>query len=752
MSQQLFEIQLTEQQQKMADSIKKVSDVALTSAAGDAAIKAAEDAANKMKAELDAAQAAFESEMGTRADSFEAGLTSRQNQVESDFDNLNAQYQAAVAAHTVDSEVQNVRVGADNVTYASAGEAVRTQFTNLKSDLKFATETETIAIEVKDKYLKIISNAIDVEHPQNSSSGYGYVIVPCEVDDVFVVSGVSSNTEPLAWAFTDSEYNILAKATRSTTHTDAIIIAPANSAYLVIHDKSPYRLSYKGYSLASVCDDLTDKMANGLDLAENHYTQIAYPPLELGGIDSDGANVVEADRTRTAGYIEKDAIGYFRVDSHTGALYVARYSYENGTYTYLGTNQRTSSGDFTAWIKGLTGTHLRFVWFSADISKMYDWMVIGYKTKLSEELPPLVERNPMIGYWEQSFSVASSTAHSATEDRLNVDIPQGAIVSIKIDMNIVYHPQIYVVYSDGTDERIYINAASTYLSYNKVFTATKRIVQIGVSIPSSSGDKTYKQTITVGNTMADKFHLVNLTPYYIRKQEGRLCFRAGKARNLVQSIAVFNNQVWEFAEGKAYYNGTEYSLANGHGNNCNWGTELHGDYPYLYCPTWITDEMNIKVFSFDGNVFTLEDTIHISEYSGHLDAYVDEFAGLIYGFVYSSNTTGQLTYIVADLTGSVISSAVLPIKIPVIQGICMHDGVLYVVSGYGNSSYPNYLNIIATNGTLLARYPIYGIGEIEGIDFLDNKMVLASYYYFYIDPVLVPESEYYGYLSQLEAS
>ena len=52
MSQQLFEIQLTEQQQKMADTIKKVSDVALTSAAGDAAIKAAEDAANKMKAEL----------------------------------------------------------------------------------------------------------------------------------------------------------------------------------------------------------------------------------------------------------------------------------------------------------------------------------------------------------------------------------------------------------------------------------------------------------------------------------------------------------------------------------------------------------------------------------------------------------------------------------------------------------------------------------------------------------------------------
>lgn len=78
----------------------------------------------EMQAQLDADQAAFKTEVrGDIAD------------VESDFDNLNAQFQTAVSAVTVDSEVQNVRVGADNVTYASAGEAVRTQFTNLKSEL-----------------------------------------------------------------------------------------------------------------------------------------------------------------------------------------------------------------------------------------------------------------------------------------------------------------------------------------------------------------------------------------------------------------------------------------------------------------------------------------------------------------------------------------------------------------------------------------------------------------------------------------
>lgn len=64
----------------------------------------------------------------------EEGLETWKGGVESDFDNLDAQFQTAVSALTVDSEVQNIRVGDDNVTYTSAGEAVRTQFSNVKSD------------------------------------------------------------------------------------------------------------------------------------------------------------------------------------------------------------------------------------------------------------------------------------------------------------------------------------------------------------------------------------------------------------------------------------------------------------------------------------------------------------------------------------------------------------------------------------------------------------------------------------------
>lgn len=119
----------------------------------------------EMQAQLDADQAAFKTEVrGDIAD------------VESDFDNLNAQFQTAVSAVTVDSEVQNVRVGADNVTYASAGEAVRTQFTNLKSDL------DTMSVETGRNLL----NERELLNITDSSYANGwYSFVPNNVSTLY---------------------------------------------------------------------------------------------------------------------------------------------------------------------------------------------------------------------------------------------------------------------------------------------------------------------------------------------------------------------------------------------------------------------------------------------------------------------------------------------------------------------------------------------------------------------------------------
>lgn len=53
-----------------------------------------------------------------------------------DFDILQGQFDTAVAAVTTDTEVTDIRVGADGVTDTTAGASVRRQFTDVKSDLE----------------------------------------------------------------------------------------------------------------------------------------------------------------------------------------------------------------------------------------------------------------------------------------------------------------------------------------------------------------------------------------------------------------------------------------------------------------------------------------------------------------------------------------------------------------------------------------------------------------------------------------
>lgn len=466
------------------------------------------------------------------------------------------------------------------------------------------------------------------------------------------------------------------------------------------------------------------------------------------GLDTTGAGV------RTTEYVEKSKVIRYQVKAHTGALYAYRYNYDSdtGTYTYLGKNQRTNSGVYTSWLKNLEGTHIRFTVGQAN-AKPNDWMIVGIDTSLNKKLSYAAQAS-MMGYWYQEIIVEPGSTHSGSADILPVNIPAGAKFSIVFEVEPFYRPQIYVYYSDGTNARIYSASVSTYTSHNLRSTAANDIIGIGVFIPgTSSNQRIYRHRIYVENSLAGNFDYRKFRDSYIRLPEGNLCFETGRDRSLVQSIAVVNNEVWEFAEGKAYYNGTEYPLANGHGNNCNWGKTLHGDYPYLYCPTWTLNEMNINVFSFDSSVgFTLERTIHIDGYTGYFNAYIDESAGFIYGFIFANNPAGKCTYIVTDLNGVVLLEKNLPYLIRTIQGMCMRDGVLYVVSGYGNEASPNYLQKISPDGSLLGKYQMSGIGEIEGIDFLDNKMVLASYYKFYINPVLVPETEFHSYDDQLKAT
>lgn len=514
-------------------------------------------------------------------------------------------------------------------------------------------------------------------------------------------------------------------------------------------------------ALSNDVAELKSALDSKVHYLSSDLTERIYPVWESGRIDKDtGADVISSSTVRTD-YISKDDIALWNVDTHTGALYVYRYSYADGAYTYLGRNQRVNAGDFTDWLKSLDGTHLRF---TAEHSYPNKWMTLCYSTQIGKDIESLKETQTKtntnesnIGYWRHTYAVAAGESHSATLGEVPVSIPSGHKFAIKEATNVDMNRQFYVYYSDGTNERLYnYSATGNIVERNIVISAkAKDITSISVYINNTT-DINVEMTfeVFVDDSLCAYTGYPHVTQYYIENDDDtRTYFEMGRARSLVQTIAVYNNQVWEFAQGKATYNGVEYDLANGHGNNCNWGVTLHGDYPYLYCPTWTLDEMNINVFSFDGTAFTLVNTIHYNGYTGYLNAYVDEQAGFIYAFVFADNSAGACHYLVSDLTGTVLMEKDLPYLIRTIQGLCMHHGVIYAVSGYGNTASPNYLHKISPDGALLGKYvmgAIGSLGEIEGIDFLDNQMVLATYYRFYVNPQKSPNALRVGYTKQLE--
>ena len=521
-------------------------------------------------------------------------------------------------------------------------------------------------------------------------------------------------------------------------------------------------------TLSGDVSGLKSAFTSSIDYLADEEIKRVYPVWEMGNIDGTTGEEVEATNSvRTADYIEKDKIALWNVQPHTGALYIVRYNYSDGVYTCLGYNQRTSSGNFTNWIKSLAGTHFRFINGQNNVNYPSTWMTLCYSTQIGKDIESLkatqtktntIESN--LGYWRQYLEILADTSHPSTTDILTVDIKAGKAFMLKFTTNRAYGMQIYALYADGTNERI-LTITAADRPYNKSlyhFTANNNIIGISQYTGKAVDARTCITEVITEDSISNliDYSKAGRTVPSIQMESECLYFETGRARydvdTIHQSIAVWNNQVWEFGEGKAAYNGVVYELENGHGNNCNWGITLHGDYPYLYCPTWVNNETKINVFTFDGTVFTLDHVINLN-LTGYMDAYVDEFSERIYAFTYTNNRTGVITFTIADLLGNVLSTKEISYRIPVIQGMCLHNGVLYVTSGFATQEFPNYLNLISTDGTLLARYPMYNIGEIEGIDFMDGEMILASYYAFYIHPTKLPNPfRTTGIFDQLEAT
>lgn len=168
---------------------------------------------------------------------------------------------------TGDAELQDIRVGADGVTYASAGEAVRSQVGNLTDSVELFTGNKPITGWVDGKFVSTNGATYNPSGAIGNAS-FRYVFVDCVEGDMFTISGTGGGN-PRLWAFADSSNNVLAKADISATANNLVITAPQNAVRLILNDNTKTAVSYHGRLLQNTVENIiNDVTANAHNLAE----------------------------------------------------------------------------------------------------------------------------------------------------------------------------------------------------------------------------------------------------------------------------------------------------------------------------------------------------------------------------------------------------------------------------------------------------------------------------------------------------
>lgn len=195
-------------------------------------------------------------------------------------------------------EIVDARLGADGVTYPSLGDAIRDQFTDVKSDLSdisdditgsnfyYPTHYGKCFPEVAPSY-----NTININTPTVSAEWNSYLI-PCFAQDVFTIYAVGGLTTK-AWAFVDSSGNELSESVSNVNVNGDAVTAPANSAYLVVNDKGLNSRVYKGNlnetrqtAIKDRIDFFTESFADSLEGVQTFY---GFGNFQHCGLNTDGS-------------------------------------------------------------------------------------------------------------------------------------------------------------------------------------------------------------------------------------------------------------------------------------------------------------------------------------------------------------------------------------------------------------------------------------------------------------------------------
>lgn len=139
------------------------------------------------------------------------------------------------------------------------------KLTELESDIdNIDADLQTYLTPIRyndDAFVNTSGTTANVLNP-TTSSAWRYAKISCNEGDEFTISGsTTSNVVAAIYAFVDSSYNIILRgADGDTQYESRYLIAPKNSAYLILNDNKSGSLSYVGKAIREDIKENTDSI------------------------------------------------------------------------------------------------------------------------------------------------------------------------------------------------------------------------------------------------------------------------------------------------------------------------------------------------------------------------------------------------------------------------------------------------------------------------------------------------------------
>lgn len=298
---------------------------------------------NRLQAEIDDAN----SDISTLESNLAAETSARTQQDSVLSNRIDSIIALPDGSTTADAELIDIRNGASalgGIVYPSAGDAVRGQVTDLKSESAYITGCTALSM-ISGAYIKNDSGTVDISSPVTNAS-FRYCVLPCQEGDVFIING-SGAYAPRLWAFIKADGTIIENANYNISESDLVKIAPTDSAYLIINDKSG-STSYKGKTVPML-ESRVSSIENKEQTVESTILKIVnpqdYEPLTLGDyisgafLNPDGT--VHTGDTTPSSYKITD---YIDVSNYTGFRITAQMHYGYNLYCFYDANKSFISG------------------------------------------------------------------------------------------------------------------------------------------------------------------------------------------------------------------------------------------------------------------------------------------------------------------------------------------------------------------------------------------------------------------------